>query len=1256
MAITLDMRTKVAQLYVSLFGRAPEADGLGYWLSQWDNGTFKTVQEVAQAMYVANVNSATPFYPKLSTSEEIITKFYKNVMGRDSVDAGGMDYWSGQLKTKSVGTVVFDMITALLNSPTTDPVVAASKALFTNKVTVGLVYAVDKLGNDPVLAAQINAAVTATDTAAALAIINGSLNPGVSKDLTLNQDALVGTAGNDTFNALGKENANATLTDTLQSADTINGGAGVDTLNVTLNNNGTVTPVLTDVENVVLRATAASANLDLGSSTGVTNVTVKASSADTTTVSGVARIALGVANLGAGKFVQFNGATGSSRTLSLDTVGTSSSAVGVNISGAATTLNLTAKDATAMLSGEAYTTVNLTSNGSYNYIGVNGATSSLAKVTVTGAGFADLSANTFSALKTLTVGDGGSKVVSSYATTADGVFTTGAGNDTLTVEGAGVKTISTGAGNDSITIGGASLASTSSVDAGAGDDTVYFIGGNATYANAAGPMINGGDGVDTLRLTAANATAVSANGDFETVITGFERVRLDAVAADATATVNLANLDDISYVRTAGTTAGVAPSGGSYEVQTITFGALLNGQSVTVGGKTVTATADMTAAQVATAFATGTLTGYTMAVSSNVVTATATAFGNVATFVPSSSSPTPAAVVVVEKTAGTATIPAVTETATFTVAGLIDGETLTIAGRIITASGNATAADVAAALISGSTTGNAIVSGALSNYTVGGTGTSVVFTSTVAGPVTDLTAAIGSFVTTVAPVPVVVDGVTGVAGSNEVQTLTFAGLLNGQSVTVGGRVVTATGGDLTAAQVASAFHNGATAGAAVVSGALVGFTNTAVLGSSVDVTASATGNVALITTSGAGSTVATTTATSVDGAAGTAGTVGGVLNITKMANNGTLELNGAINGNSSVSMLDSSGTADTLNIRANGTGSGGLQNNATWTVAGVETLNITTTDSIVASVPTNPNSAAKLNLVAAAATTVKVAGNHGVNFTGSSLDAVTLLDASGVVSTGVTSSSSSTTIQTVGRVTFTSTNTTDAVTIKGGNGSDILSAATGSTKVVTIDGGAGNDTINGASGADVLVGGTGNDLITGKTGADTLTGGTGNDIFSFTAGDSTLAVKDVITDFVANTYGNGALGALPTFATGVSNPAGSNGDSTLWNGDVLKFNVSAEDGVFASVFANAADCQTYLQNLGESTDAANNNSFGAALDSTTGNLYIDLDSDGTIDMVIQLTGVTTITAAAFQLNSFAPPAPVAVELVGVVSADPIFLV
>jgi Ca2+-binding RTX toxin-like protein len=198
-------------------------------------------------MYVANRDSATPFYPKFATSEEIITKFYKNVMGRDSVDAGGMDYWSGQLKTKSVGTVVFDMITALLNSPDTNPVVAASKALFNNKTSVGLTYALGG-GDDPILAAQINAAVTATDTTAAMALINAAnavvLTNGIDikEGNVFNSKPVYTPDGGDFINSL-------------QDEDILTGKGANATLNVTIGSvndsaETVIAPKLTNIPNV----------------------------------------------------------------------------------------------------------------------------------------------------------------------------------------------------------------------------------------------------------------------------------------------------------------------------------------------------------------------------------------------------------------------------------------------------------------------------------------------------------------------------------------------------------------------------------------------------------------------------------------------------------------------------------------------------------------------------------------------------------------------------------------------------------------------------------------------------------------------------------------------------------------------------------------------------------------------------------------------------------------------------------------------
>jgi S-layer protein len=167
------------------------------------------------------------------------------------------------------------------------------------------------------------------------------------------------------------------------------------------------------------------------------------------------------------------------------------------------------------------------------------------------------------------------------------------------------------------------------------------------------------------------------------------------------------------------------------------------------------------------------------------------------------------------------------------------------------------------------------------------------------------------------------------------------------------------------------------------------------------------------------------------------------------------------------------------------------------------------------------------------------------------------------------------------------------------------------------------NTLVGTGRADTITGGTKADTITGGAGADALNGGAGNDTFVYNlVAESTLANMDVITGFSANTYGNGTSGAAGT---------GAAADTTKWTGDVLKLDVGALQagvGVVVSVQSNASDAQTFLQNLAADATA---NEVGVALDSSSGKLYVDFDSNGTADSVIQLSGVTTITAAAIQL-------------------------
>jgi S-layer protein len=147
----------------------------------------------------------------------------------------------------------------------------------------------------------------------------------------------------------------------------------------------------------------------------------------------------------------------------------------------------------------------------------------------------------------------------------------------------------------------------------------------------------------------------------------------------------------------------------------------------------------------------------------------------------------------------------------------------------------------------------------------------------------------------------------------------------------------------------------------------------------------------------------------------------------------------------------------------------------TVAVANVETIVIDLADG-----STNGTNASLsvMDLNAAAATSVTVTGNNGLNLDNTGNVKITNFDASGVVANDTTVSAGvAATTDTAANlaVTFASANATAnaAVTIIGGAGNDTLTGSTAAVNADTISGGAGNDTIRGGTGADVLDGGAG---------------------------------------------------------------------------------------------------------------------------------------------------------------------------------------
>lgn len=250
----------VAALYVAIFNRAPDQAGLNAWVAQINAG--KSFADVAAGF--ASHEVFTTGIGALSNAA-YVAALYTNVLG-SAGDAAGIAAWtallnSGASKASVAASFVQSALTvdipALLAAGSLSAADAAAatirQATLTNKADVGIYFATtlgaasnlnpltvtsSKAGleADPIYKASqaaianvTNVASTVTDAKSAIAVAAGTTNPAASLlggtfTLTTGTDNFTGGLSNDTFNADQT---------TFSALDTINGGAGKDTLNLT---------------------------------------------------------------------------------------------------------------------------------------------------------------------------------------------------------------------------------------------------------------------------------------------------------------------------------------------------------------------------------------------------------------------------------------------------------------------------------------------------------------------------------------------------------------------------------------------------------------------------------------------------------------------------------------------------------------------------------------------------------------------------------------------------------------------------------------------------------------------------------------------------------------------------------------------------------------------------------------------------------------------------------------------------------------
>ncbi|WP_067223319.1 beta strand repeat-containing protein [Marinomonas gallaica] len=248
MAISQTQRTELLTLLVGMFDAAPTSDLLSELATGLDNGA-------TLAGYAANLGESAEFssiYPTYLTAEEFAERFVNNLLG-DNVSADakaeGAAFVAGAINAgASRGEAVAVAIETLASVPEDDATWGQAVAELNNKVEVAEYFALN--GNYSGLSLEQMRTVTdgvtaedATVTAKTGAIDDGTLFGGSNTgdnifELTATTDRgadFVGTSGNDLYEAFLSQNSfTGGVSNTLSSADRLDGQGGVDTLTAEL--------------------------------------------------------------------------------------------------------------------------------------------------------------------------------------------------------------------------------------------------------------------------------------------------------------------------------------------------------------------------------------------------------------------------------------------------------------------------------------------------------------------------------------------------------------------------------------------------------------------------------------------------------------------------------------------------------------------------------------------------------------------------------------------------------------------------------------------------------------------------------------------------------------------------------------------------------------------------------------------------------------------------------------------------------------
>jgi hypothetical protein len=494
-AITTAMQNQIAQNYIAILGRNPDPAGFAFWVNTYATADATPAALVAITNGFGNSQEFRETYGQRTTSEAVAL-LYQNVLLR-AADAGGLAYWTAYAN---------NLITTGAARSTVEAYAQTGAQIIYNASSQGLSDAASINARTATAVAAGTAAPTTTYT------LTTGINEISGRDITVN--------GLVDFN--GGRTPVGTAT-TYQTADTITGTGGTNTLNLTFQNaaTGAITaltaPAVSGMGTVTIRnvsgqaffATGAGGYDVAGFGTGVTAINSNISTSaiflqNVANTTSVGIIGNGIATNG--NFEAIYAATATAPVL--------------NITGGvlAGDVVVTAAGATSFVVNSTKGLVSATDATGLNTIG-----------TLAAPGAAT-STMTINAASSLTTGAITTAVKQITLTGAAKVVTLGAITDAnlTTIDASGMS-----AGGVTVTL----IATVTSLTGGAGVDTVTTV--STTGATA---TISGGAGTADI-LNVADTTSLSTaalGGRF----TNFEILRNGSAAG-----INVANISGVTALQ-----------------------------------------------------------------------------------------------------------------------------------------------------------------------------------------------------------------------------------------------------------------------------------------------------------------------------------------------------------------------------------------------------------------------------------------------------------------------------------------------------------------------------------------------------------------------------------------------------------------------------------------------------------------------------------------------------------------------------------